>query len=86
MLLGGLVSDTTPGAELFSDKGSEACFPLPNSLVGKVESPFDEHLGQVSEAALVSEPPQDNEEHNIGWEFQEVEWCASSLVERTPAS
>jgi hypothetical protein len=49
--------------------------------VGEFETPLQKHLCQVSQAQLVSQPPENDQQNDIGWELQMVEDSASPLVE-----
>ncbi len=49
---------------------STACFPLTDSLVRKREAAFEEHVGEVAEAQLVAETPEDDQQHDIGGELK----------------
>jgi hypothetical protein len=51
-----------PGAQLFGDKWSEACFPISDCFVSKLKATHQEHLCQVSQTQLISQPPQYNEQ------------------------
>jgi hypothetical protein len=66
---------------LFSHQWSKPPFPFSNCLIREPPSSFEKHLGKISQAQLVSEPPQDNQEDDIGGIFQEVEWSSSPLIE-----
>ena len=51
----------------------------------ELESPQQEHLGQIAQAQLVAEPPDQHLEDDVGRDFQEIELRAPSLVEGTLA-
>jgi hypothetical protein len=53
--------------------------------VSKLEAALQEHLGQIAQAQLVSQPPQDDQHHNIGRELQMVELSGSALVKSAGA-
>lgn len=55
----------TPGTQLLRDEWCEASLPIPDCLMGKFEAPLQEHPGQIPQAQLVSQSPQDNEQDNI---------------------
>src|SRR5260370_38689466 len=51
--------------QLFCNKRGKLLFPLPNCLMGKHPSPFEKHLGEISQAQLVPKSPQDNQKDHI---------------------
>jgi hypothetical protein len=59
--------------------------PSANRFVGEDEAAIEEHLGKVSKAELVPEPPQDHKEDDIGGELQEVEGSSCAFVEPATA-
>jgi hypothetical protein len=42
---------------------------------------FQKHFRQTAQAQLVPQPPQHNEQNNIGGVFERVEWSSGTLVE-----
>jgi hypothetical protein len=74
------------GPQLLCNEWSKATFPLPNCLIGERQSSLEKHLGEISQAQLVPEPPQNNQEDHIGGIFQEVAWRSCALVEEALAS
>src|SRR3954470_14532537 len=82
----------TPSASPDQQWGMGAPLPLPppcntlaHRLVGEHEAPDQEHLGQIPQAQLVAQPPEDHEEHDVGWDLDPVQRRTSSLVEPPPA-
>jgi hypothetical protein len=53
--------------------------------VGEHEAPDQEHLGQITQAQLVAEPPKNHEEHDVGRDLNPVQHRAGSLVVSPPA-
>jgi hypothetical protein len=72
-------------AKLIGHPGNKLRFPVPHRLVGKHEAALEEHLSEVPQAQLVTQAPEDNEEHDIGGILQPVVRRPSALVE-TPAT
>ena len=68
------------GAEVLREQRGEACLPVADGLVGEHEAAGQEHLGEVAQAALVPEPPQDDEQDDIGRVLQVVGGRAGPLV------
>ena len=54
--------------------------------MGEFKATSQEHLGQVSKAQLVSQPPQDNQQDDVRWELKTVEGRRGSLIEETLAA
>ena len=48
----------------------------------ELEAAFQKHLGQVSKAQLVAEPPPHHQEDHVGGKPEEVEGSASPIVEQ----
>jgi hypothetical protein len=71
---------------LLYKKWSKSCFPLPNGLIGERQASLKKHFGEISQAQLVPETPQDNQKNHIGGIFQEVEWGSCPLVEEVLTS
>jgi hypothetical protein len=44
-----------------------------------------EHLGQLTQAQLVTEPKEDPEKHDVGGQLNMIEHGAGALVEPSPA-
>jgi hypothetical protein len=53
--------------------------------VGEYEAPDQKHLGQITQAQLVAQPPEDDQEHNVGRDLDPVQHCAGPLVVPPPA-
>jgi hypothetical protein len=49
------------------------------------EASFQKHFGKITQAQFISEPPEDNQEHDIGGIFEEVERGSRTFVEGAPA-
>jgi hypothetical protein len=54
--------------------------------MGERQASVKKHFGEISQAQLVPEPPQDNQKDHIGGIFQEVERCSCTLVEEVLTS
>jgi hypothetical protein len=67
-------------------KWSKSRFPFSNCFMSTHEAPLQKHFGQIPQAQLVPQLPQNNQEHHIGGIFQEIEWCSCPLVEKVLAS
>src|SRR6266567_6179253 len=68
-------------SQLLCHQWSKPLFPCSNCLIREFPSSFEKHLGKISQTQLVSEPPQDNQEDDIGGIFQEVERRSRPLIE-----
>jgi hypothetical protein len=60
---------TTPSTQLIRHERGKTGFPLPNRLMGEHKATLQEHLGQIPQAQLVPQAPQDNEQDDIGRVF-----------------
>jgi len=67
--------------QLLCHQWSKPLFPCSNCLRRKPPSSFEKHLGKISQTQLVSKPPQDNQEDDIGGILQEVERSSRPLIE-----
>jgi hypothetical protein len=83
----GLACLSTPfGLQLLCNEWSKSLFPCPARLIAELSATFQKHLSEISQAQLVSEPPQDKQKDHIGGIFQEVERCSCALIEAVCAS
>jgi hypothetical protein len=76
---------TTPSTQLIRHEWGKTGFPLPNRLMGEDKAALQEHLRQIPQAQLVPQPPEDNEQDDIGRVFQKVEGRCGALVKRSLA-
>jgi hypothetical protein len=72
---------TPLGTQAVGDERGEPSFPIAHRLVGELEAAFEEHLGEVAQAQLVTQAPTDDEEDDVGGELEEVEDGAGPFVE-----
>jgi hypothetical protein len=72
---------TTLGTQLIRNEWSKTGFPVPNCLMSELEAALQKHLGEITQAQLVPQPPEDNEQDNIGGVFEKVEGSARAFVE-----
>src|SRR5437588_10841147 len=72
---------SSPSAQLISNERGKACFPVSNCLMRELKAPLQEHLGEIAQAQLVPQPPENDEQHDIGGIFQVVERGSGALVE-----
>jgi hypothetical protein len=56
-----------------SQEGSKTGFPVPNGLMAEYKAAFQKHLRQITQAHLIPQPPQHNEQDEIGGIFEKVE-------------
>src|SRR6476659_4018733 len=70
-----------PGAQLLADERGKALFPIAHRLMGELEAAHQEHLGQITQAQLVAQPPEYNQQDNVGRKLQVIEGGASAFVE-----
>ena len=69
------------GAQPGGQERGEARLPVADGLVAEDEAPRQEHLRQVPQAQLVAQPPQHDEQHEVGRVLQVVVGRAGPLVE-----
>ena len=50
-------------------------------LIGERDLSLQKHLGEIAQAQLLSESPQNNEQNHIGGIFEKIAWCSYALVE-----
>lgn len=62
-----------------------AAVAAPEGVAGELEASLEEHLGQISQAEFVPEPPPNHEEDDVGGELKEVERRAGPVVEPSRA-
>ncbi len=74
----------TFGTQLIGEQWSEAGFPLTHRLMRELEAAFQEHLGEVAQAEFVAHAPEDDQQHDVGREFQIVEGRARPFIELPP--
>jgi len=73
------------GAQPLCQQRGEARLPLADGLVREGEAARQEHLGEVTQAELVAETPEDNEQRDVGRNLQVVERRARALIESATA-
>jgi hypothetical protein len=73
------------GAQLIGEQWSKSSFPLPHRFVRKDETAFQKHLGQITEAELVAQPPQDDLHNDVGGECEIVEGRSGTFIKGTMA-
>jgi hypothetical protein len=66
-------------------QGSKAGLRVSNGLMCEYEATLQEYLGQIPQARLVAQPPQDNKQNEIRRVFQKIEGCACAFIERAVA-
>ncbi len=49
--------------------------------MGELKAALQKHLGQIVQAQFIPQPPQHDEQHDIGGIFQVVERGSGALVE-----
>jgi hypothetical protein len=76
---------TSLDAELISKQRGKTGFPVVNCLVAEDKTPFQKHLGEITQAQCVALPLQNDEQDKISGIFQKVERCARAFVEGVPA-
>src|SRR4051812_8376987 len=59
--------------------------PVAHRLVGEHEAPDQEHFRKIPQAQLVTQPPEDHEEHDVGRDLNPVQHRATPLVVSPPA-
>jgi hypothetical protein len=69
------------GPQALREQRGEARLPLPDGLLCEGKAAREEHLGQVAQAQLVAESPEDDEERDVGGDLQMVEGRARALIE-----
>ncbi len=72
-------------AQALSQHRRQLGFPVTDRLVGEHEAPDQEHLCQIAQAQLVAQPPEDDQEHDVGRHLDPVQRRAGSLIEPSPA-
>src|SRR5262249_6927132 len=68
------------GPQPVSEQRGEAGLPLAHRLVREDEAALEEHLGQVAQAQLVAQPPEDHQQDEVGRVLQVVVRRAGPLV------
>jgi hypothetical protein len=51
----------------------------------ELEASFQQHFGKITQAQFISEPLEDDQEHDIGGIFEEVERGSRTFVEEASA-
>ena len=74
------------GAQPRGQQRGEARLPVAHGLVAEDEAALQEHLGQVAQAQLVAQPPQHDEQDEIGRVLQVIVGRAGALVEDPAAA
>jgi ribosomal protein L27 len=64
---------TSLDAELISKQRGKTGFPVVNGLMGEDKTTFQKHLGQITQAQFVPQPPQNDEQDNISGIFQIID-------------
>jgi hypothetical protein len=59
----------------------KARFPVSSGLMGEFKAALQKHFSQVTQAQLVTQSPQHDEEDNIDGVFERVEEGSSALIE-----
>jgi hypothetical protein len=67
--------------QLIRHERGKTRFPVSNGLMRELKASLQKHLGQVTQAQLIPQPPQHNEQNNIGGVLQKVERRSGALVE-----
>src|SRR3954464_4761588 len=65
--------------------GASLASQIPHRLVGEHDAPDQEHLRQITQAQLVAQPPENDQEHDVGRHLGAVEPRAGPLIEPPPA-
>ncbi len=73
------------GFQRLSKYRSEALFPLAHGLMGKLKAACEKHFGQVPEAQLVAQSPENHEKYDLGRIVHIIKWAASSFIIRAIA-
>jgi hypothetical protein len=74
-----------PLAQALSEPRRQLGLPIQHRLVGEHEAADQEHLGKITQAQLVAEPPEDHEEHDVARHLNPVQHRAGPFVEPPPA-
>ena len=72
----------SPSTQLIRHERGKTGFPVSNRLMGEHKAALQEHLGQITQAQLVAQPPEDNEQDDIGGVFQKVEGGARAFIRK----
>jgi hypothetical protein len=59
----------------------ELGLPIPHGLVAENEASDQEHLGQITQAELVAQPPEHHESNDIARVLGSVQQAGAALVE-----
>ncbi len=59
----------------------ELCLPIANGLIAEREATDQEHLGQISQAELVAEPPEHHKSDDIARVLRPVQQAGAPLLE-----
>ena len=68
------------GAEPGGQERGEARLPVADGLVAEDEAPLEEHLREIAQAQRVTQPPEHDEQHQVGRVLPVVERRAGALV------
>jgi hypothetical protein len=66
---------------LISKKWGKARFPVSNGLMRERKAALQNHFSQIAQTQCVPQPPQHDEQDNIGGIFQVVEGGSCTFVE-----
>jgi hypothetical protein len=69
-----------PLAQGFAEERSQLVLPLPYGFMRKAEAPLEKHFGEVPQAQLGAEAPQDDQADYVCRILQPIEGCPSPLV------
>jgi hypothetical protein len=69
-------------SQLVRNQRSKSSFPIPYGLMGKRPPTLQKHLGHITEAQFVTQPPEDDEENDIRGVFERVERSACALIKK----
>lgn len=61
-------------------------FPLPHGFMRKDDPPLEKYFGQILQAELVPEAPQDDQIDHIRRILQPVKGCSRAFIKPTPTA
>ena len=70
---------TSFGTQLVCHEWSKARFPVPDCLMGELKAALQKHFSQVTQAQLVPQAPENDEQNDIGRVLQKVEGSGSRV-------
>jgi hypothetical protein len=77
---------TSFGSQLIGDQRGKPSLPVSNGLMREHKAALQNHFSQITQAQLVPQPPQHDEEDDIGGIFERVERSACTLGSGTSDS